>query len=131
MQSVIRHVRLSRKSAPSAARPANRKLSRPRIVPGGARSKLTPGRLRRIMYTRGRQWRTRGDSSRYSLLMGVLFSGAPGSPGTCHASLGSRATLLLTPPDVKESPEVREPRSFRMPYVSFVSEVFSLSVVCT
>lgn len=28
-----------------------------------------------------------GDSSRYSLLMGVLFSSALGSPGTCHASL--------------------------------------------
>lgn len=59
-QPVIRHVRLTRKSAPSAARAANRKLSRPRIVPGGPeprpRSELTPfGGRGRIMYTTERK----------------------------------------------------------------------------
>lgn len=90
------------------SRAANRKLSRPRIVPGGPErcpaplcppfSKLTPGRRCGIMYTRAREEssgrRTRGDSSRYSLLMGVLFSGALGPPGTCHASLASPGTML-------------------------------------
>lgn len=80
--------------------PVNRKLSRPRIVPGGDRPwPKSP----HYVYER----RTRGDFSRYSLLMGVLFSGAPGPPGTCHASLGSR-TMLVTPTNVKESMEVRE-----------------------
>lgn len=66
--------------------PVNRKLSRPRIVPGGDRPwPKSP----HYVYER----RTRGDFSRYSLLMGVLFSGAPGPPGTCHASLGSRTML--------------------------------------
>lgn len=74
--------------------PVNRKLSRPRIVPGGDRPwPKSP----HYVYER----RTRGDFSRYSLLMGVLFSGAPGPPGTCHASLGSR-TMLVTPTNVKE-----------------------------
>lgn len=64
------------------------------------------GRRCRIMYTRLAL--TQGDSSRYSLLMGVLFSGALGPPGTCHASLGSNASpavqcsTLVTPLDVKE-----------------------------
>lgn len=65
--------------------------------PEGPRSKLTPGRRCRIMYTRGWPWCTRGDSSRYSLLMGVLFSGALGPPGTCHTSLGSRGTMPVMP----------------------------------
>lgn len=56
-----------------------------------------------------------GDSSRYSLLMGVLFSGALSSLETCHASLASprisRRTTLDTDNAVrmsKISPEVRE-----------------------
>ena len=92
-------------------RAANRKLSRPRIVPRrGHRSKLTPGRRRRrrIMYTRDRSWSARGDSSRYSLLMGVLFSGALGPPGTCHAPLGSGVTMLVTPAGRQSRQKVRE-----------------------
>lgn len=55
----------------------------------------------------------KGNTSRYSLLMGVLFSGALGSLETCHASLGSpcishlaQRSILTT--DVKDIPEVRE-----------------------
>lgn len=112
-----------RKSAPSATRLGNRKLSRPRIVPGGASdipASLSTPLPFAVLCIRGAQ----GDSSRYSLLMGVLFSGAPGPPETCHASLSpwrvSRRTMLDTDNAVrmsKISPEVRESHvcAFRFP----------------
>ena len=107
-------------------RAANRKLSRPRIVPRrGHRSKLTPGRRRRrrIMYTRDRSWSARGDSSRYSLLMGVLFSGALGPPGTCHAPLGSGVTMLVTPAGRQRVAK----KSGNSCLLSMISEIFFFS----
>lgn len=121
MHPVILNMCVSQKENPHPP-PTNRKLSRPRIVPEGDRPwPKSP----HYVYER----RTRGDSSRYSLLMGVLFSGAPGPPGTCHASLGSR-TMLVTPTDVKESAEVREScfEPIRFRYVWNVKVLSSIDV---
>lgn len=111
---------------PRRRRVGNRKLSRPRIAPGRGsprypRFSLNPSYPLAVLCIRGD---ARGDSSRYSLLMGVLFSGVPGPPETCHASLSprrvSRRTMLDTDNAARTSkiqPEVRESHvcAFRFP----------------
>jgi len=81
VRRVIGRVCRTENPHPRRRRAGNRKLSLPHIVLKGARypSSRTALLIRRAQ----------GDTSRYSLLMGVLFSGALGSLETCHASLGS------------------------------------------
>jgi len=69
---------LPRKRSPSLGREWVTENYHDRVsFPGGVPA-LNPLRSRRrITHSRG----ARGDSSRYSLLMGVLFSGALGPPG--------------------------------------------------
>lgn len=73
----------SRVENPHPRRAGNRKLSLPHIVLKGLRTAPFPPPT--ALLIRGAQ----GDSSRYSLLMGVLFSDALSSLETCHASLAS------------------------------------------